>query len=131
MRRRRLRTLAAALGVATSAGLLVGSWSPPPALASTRQISIIQDSTRLLTNPGATLGTFRALGASMVRVIVVWAQVAPTPESRTAPAGFNAADPRRSALGGGPEDPRSGTRQPVLGLAPVAHRFRPVRARRG
>ena len=93
MRRRRLRTLAAALGVATSAGLLVGSWSPPPALASTRQISIIQDSTRLLTNPGATLGTFRALGASMVRVIVVWAQVAPTPESRTAPAGFNAADP--------------------------------------
>ena len=64
-----------------------------PAVASTRQVSIIQDSVSVLKDPANTLSTFRALGASMVRVIVDWAQVAPAAGSRAAPSGFDGADP--------------------------------------
>jgi hypothetical protein len=66
---------------------------PAPASASTTQMSIIQDSVRIMTDPVHTLDTFRALGASTVRVIVVWAQIAPDPKARSAPNGFDAADP--------------------------------------
>jgi hypothetical protein len=93
MRRRRHLTLAATLGLAAWASILVGVALPAPADASTQQVSIIQDSTRLMSNPGATLAAFRALGANMVRVIIVWAQVAPTPRNRTPPAGFDGVDP--------------------------------------
>ena len=65
----------------------------PAAQASAGQVSIIQDSTRMLTDPAGTMSTFRALGVRMVRIIVVWAQIAPAAESRQAPHGFNAADP--------------------------------------
>jgi hypothetical protein len=65
----------------------------PPALASSGQISIIQDNAHLLSDPAGTLSTFRALGVQMVRVVVVWAQVAPDPTSKAAPVGFDAADP--------------------------------------
>ncbi len=82
------------MGAVVGAGLLSGILAgAPSASASSTQISIIQDSTRLISNPAATLGTFRALGAGMVRVIVVWAQIAPNPKSRTAPSGFDAANP--------------------------------------
>ncbi len=47
----------------------------------------------MLSDPVGTMSTFRALGVRMVRIVVVWAQIAPQPESRTAPRGFNAADP--------------------------------------
>lgn len=88
---RRLRMLAAMAGVAV---LVIGAMArATPASASTRQVSIIQDNTTLLADPSSTLATFRALGASTVRLIVDWAQVAPDPSSRTPPAGFNAADP--------------------------------------
>jgi hypothetical protein len=91
MTARRLRTLAAVAGVVVSAGMLAGT--PSAASASAGQVSIIQDANRVLPDPATTLATFRALGASMVRVIVVWAQIAPAWKARTPPRGFNAADP--------------------------------------
>jgi hypothetical protein len=65
----------------------------PTARASPGQVSIIQDNTHLLSDPARTLSTFRALGAQMVRVIVGWAQIAPDPTAKSAPAGFDASDP--------------------------------------
>ena len=92
MRTRRLRTLAATVGVlATSCWVL--AVAPTPASASANQLSIIQDSPRLLADPSGTLATVRALGANMVRVVVVWAQIAPDFEAAKPPRGFDAADP--------------------------------------
>jgi hypothetical protein len=85
----RRAVLAATLGGLISAGAL----SAPTAVASPEQLSIIQDSTRITSNPTGTLGAFRALGADMVRVVVVWAQIAPAAKASTAPAGFDASDP--------------------------------------
>ena len=47
----------------------------------------------MLSDPAGTMSTFRALGVRMVRIIVVWAQIAPQAQSRTAPRGFDASDP--------------------------------------
>ena len=44
------------------------------------------------------MNTFRALGVRMVRIIVVWAQIAPHATSRTAPA---ASTPRPILVPGG------------------------------
>ncbi len=90
MRARRV-WLAAVLGAVISAGAF--ALAPAGASASTDQLSIIQDSSRVLADPAGTLGTFRALGASMVRVIVVWAQIAPDWESPRRPRALDAADP--------------------------------------
>jgi hypothetical protein len=84
--------MAATVGVlATSCWVLVVT--PTPASASANQLSIIQDSPRLLADPSGTLATVRALGANMVRVVVVWAQIAPDWEAAKPPRGFDAADP--------------------------------------
>lgn len=91
MRVRRLRTLAVAAGVVISAAALART--APPAPASTGQLSIIQDSARVLADPSGTLATFRALGVSTVRVVVVWAQIAPDWDARTPPSAFTASDP--------------------------------------
>jgi hypothetical protein len=91
MRTRRLGMLVVAVGFAVLGSAAFGR--PAPASASTRQISIIQDSVWTLKDPAGTLSTFRALGASLVRVIVDWAQVAPAADSHAAPPGFNGADP--------------------------------------
>ena len=80
MRARRVRTLAAALGAIAVASLFVGM--PAAASASAGQVSIIQDSSRVLADSLRTLARFRALGVSMVRVTVVWAQIAPDWEAR-------------------------------------------------
>ncbi len=93
MRARRVRTLAATVGVIVAVGILVGAPAPAPASASDGQISIIQDSNLVISDPLRTLATFRALGVNTVRVIVVWAQVAPDFEARTPPRGFDATDP--------------------------------------
>jgi hypothetical protein len=83
--------LAAVLGAMISASVLVAF--PAGASASAEQMSIIQDSPRVLADPAGTLATFRALGASTVRVIVVWAQIAPDWQSQRRPRVFDAADP--------------------------------------
>ena len=46
-----------------------------------------------------TLATLRGLGVDRVRVLVVWREVAPTPDAVAAPAGFDPSDP--AAYGGG------------------------------
>jgi hypothetical protein len=79
------------LGAVISASMFVAF--PAGASASSDQVSIIQDNTRLLADPAGTLGTFRALGATMVRVIVGWAQIAPDWESQLRPRDFDASDP--------------------------------------
>ena len=63
------------------------------ALASSQQISIIEDDARVDANPPATLARARLLGANMVRVSVYWNAIAPAPKAKTMPRGFNAADP--------------------------------------
>jgi hypothetical protein len=92
MRTRLLRTLVA-LAVVAATVLGFAAAGAGRASASVGQVSIIQDSARLMGDPSSTLSAFRALGASMVRVIVVWAQVAPVAAARTPPGGFDAADP--------------------------------------
>ena len=47
----------------------------------------------MLSDPAGTLGTFRTLGASMVRVIVGSAQIAPNRESPNRSPDFDASDP--------------------------------------
>ncbi len=79
------------LGAVAVAGVFVGM--PAAASASTRQVSIIQDSSKLLSDPLETLARFRALGVSMVRVIVAWAQIAPDWKARIPPRAFLPADP--------------------------------------
>jgi hypothetical protein len=91
MSARRLRMLAAGVAVIVSFGAVAGA--APPASASTGQVSIIQDPSRLLADPSGTLATFRAFGVNMVRVIVVWAQIAPDLDGRTPPRVFDATDP--------------------------------------
>jgi hypothetical protein len=91
MRPRCLRMLAVAVAVALLASVVLGR--PASASASPQQVSIIQDPVWVLKDPQKTLSTFQALGASMVRVIVDWALVAPSPTSRTVPPGFVGTDP--------------------------------------
>jgi hypothetical protein len=91
MRGCRLRTLAAGVAVILALGALGAT--APPASASAGQVSIIQDPSQLLEDPSGTLATFRALGVNMVRVIVVWAQIAPGWDGRTPPRAFDASDP--------------------------------------
>ncbi len=83
--------LAAIVGVIAAVSTVAGL--PAPAAASVTQLSIIQDSPRVLSDSIGTLATFRALGVSTVRVIVVWSQVAPGWEGRTPPRNFDATDP--------------------------------------
>jgi hypothetical protein len=64
---------------------------PATAGASTKQVAIIQDGSDLV-NPGAALKEFRQLGANTVRVVIPWAQVAPSPTATKKPS-FNATDP--------------------------------------
>lgn len=91
MKLRRVRALAAMLGAIAAVSAVAGM--PAPAAASVTQLSIIQDSSRVLANPARTLATFRALGVSTVRVIVDWAQIAPSWDALTPPRAFNASDP--------------------------------------
>jgi hypothetical protein len=63
------------------------------ALASSQQISIIQDDARIDADPAGTLARARLLGANVIRVSVYWYSIAPAPFAKKMPRGFNAADP--------------------------------------
>ena len=95
--RARLLTIAAVAATISASALALA----PAALGSANQVSIIQDPTRLYSDPVGTMNTFRALGVGMVRIIVVWAQIAPGSQSRKAPRGFVAADPAAYPAGTG------------------------------
>jgi hypothetical protein len=96
VRRSGRRTAALLLGSAVAAGLaaeVAVVLFAAPALASTGQVSVIEDDTHLEANPAATLERMRLLGADVVRVSVPWQMIAPAPSSARAPFGFDAADP--------------------------------------
>jgi hypothetical protein len=64
-----------------------------PALASRQQLAMFQDDAALLSQPEATLDTFRQLGVGVIRLRLAWAQIAPQPWSSRRPATFDAANP--------------------------------------
>jgi hypothetical protein len=92
VRRSGRRTAALLVGSAVAAGVGVVLFAAP-ALASTGQVSVIEDDAHLEANPAATLERMRLLGADVVRVSVPWQTIAPDPSSAHVPAGFDAADP--------------------------------------
>jgi len=77
--------------------LLLALALPAAAGASSGQISTMQDDGVFLGNtdkdPVAALAEAKALGVDMVRMLVVWRRVSPTPTSDTPPANFDAGDP--------------------------------------
>ncbi len=89
---RRVRlSIAAALALsaaAVSALLLLAT--APPAAASSTQLAMFEDS---LSNPGRELQILRSLGVGIIRLDIGWNTVAPDPQSRTEPAGFDATNP--------------------------------------
>ncbi len=63
------------------------------AVASTQQVSIIEDETRLYADPVGTLARARLLGAGVMRVSVHWDWITPASNARKMPRGFNPSDP--------------------------------------
>jgi hypothetical protein len=83
--------LLAVLALILSAGL--ASALATAAHAATTQLTIMQDDSRVLSDPVDTLNTFRALGVTQVRIFLGWGSIAPSPNSSKRPAGFNASNP--------------------------------------
>jgi hypothetical protein len=81
--------ITAALASCALAGLLAA----PGALASTEQVSMIEDNTALAADPAGTVAKVRATGATVLKVAVYWNEIAPDPMSPRFPAHFNPADP--------------------------------------
>jgi hypothetical protein len=92
LRRATVMSLISGLGL-TGAAVL-----PATAAANSKQLAIIQDGSAL-SNPGTAFTNFRSVGANTVRVIVEWAQIAPSPLSSHKPKGFNATDPKAYPAG--------------------------------
>jgi hypothetical protein len=67
--------------------------SAAPALASSTETSIFEPGVELDGDPTGTLHTLRLLGAREIRLVVHWNEIAPSPNSHTAPHGFNASNP--------------------------------------
>jgi hypothetical protein len=82
-----LAVLALLLSTALTAALTTA------AHASTTQVSIFQDDAHVLTDPVDTLNVFRSLGVTDVRMFMYWDAVAPDPNSRKRPSGFNPTNP--------------------------------------
>jgi hypothetical protein len=61
------------------------------AQASDRQLLIVQDNSRVLGHPDATADEFGSLGVDVVKVQLLWNDVAPA--GRRKPAGFDASNP--------------------------------------
>ncbi len=55
--------------------------------------TIFEAQGQLLANPGPTLDLLRRLGVDQVRMFMPWSSLAPDPQSRTVPKGFDAASP--------------------------------------
>jgi hypothetical protein len=85
------RTLTASTGALLTAACLLAA--PGAASAAHRQVTLFADAGRLLSDPADSLLQFRALGATTVRVVLQWQQVAPDPTATTIPSGYNGSDP--------------------------------------
>jgi hypothetical protein len=84
-----IRTL---LGVVLTATALI-ALPAARALASSGQISIIQDDARIDRDPAGTLARARLLGADVMRVSVYWDWIAPNSAAKKMPRHFNPSDP--------------------------------------
>ena len=77
------------------AGLIsIGALGPSGAvaLAAHDQVAMIEDDA-IVSNPAVAVPVARELGADEVRVFMLWNRVAPSPDARRPPRGFNGADP--------------------------------------
>jgi Cellulase (glycosyl hydrolase family 5) len=84
--------------VVTMALTLVGLAAPAPAAASPDQYTVVDPTPSLLNGESPArradiLDRLQALGVDTVRIQVQWRFLAPSPESSTEPAGFDATDP--------------------------------------
>ncbi len=87
-----VRKLSAVLGLALAPIGIRTLVGPVAAHASTTQVAIVEDDTRMLSDPVGTLAAFRKLGARVVRMNLTWSSVAPDPRSKKRPS-FNATVP--------------------------------------
>jgi hypothetical protein len=89
--------------VVVIAALAAALFAPAAADASHGQLTMMEDSTQLLTQGQAgrdfALDQFKALGTNVVKVRVEWRDFAPDPASRRKPAGFDATDPAAYPVG--------------------------------
>ena len=89
-----LKTLLITL--ATSS-VLATAVAAAPAHASTRQESIFQDDSTLVSSSDAkrqqALDEIKALGATTIHSLLFWSRIAPNSDSTTKPAGFDATNP--------------------------------------
>jgi hypothetical protein len=85
--------LLAAITLATALVAALRLLAPAPASAAGTMQAIFEDDHSLEADPAGTLSTFRMLGVHVVRVGMVWAQVAPHRLSHTRPRRFHASDP--------------------------------------
>lgn len=69
----------------------------PTAAASSRQLTIMQDDTRVRGAPDATLDEFAALGVDVVKINLYWDELAPRGSRK--PRGFDGSDPASYAWG--------------------------------
>jgi hypothetical protein len=99
VRIRRSTGLAALLVLAFILTTVGGLSAARPALASRDQVAIIQDP-RILSEPSYYLSTFRALGATRLRLFMFWDSVAPSPVATQMPDGFDPQDPNSYPDGG-------------------------------
>jgi hypothetical protein len=86
-----------------SAMLVLGAFAAAPAHASKSQESIFQDDRSLVfmgdAKRQAALDEIKALGATTVHSLVFWNSIAPDPNSKTKPAGFDGSDPNAYPAG--------------------------------
>jgi hypothetical protein len=85
------RPMAAGAAALLAAVCLLGA--PGHASASHRQVALFADAARLVNDPTGALTSFRALGATTVRLVVQWDLVAPNATATTPPSGFDGSDP--------------------------------------
>ena len=87
----------AALRLMALIGLLAGATAlgcfAPPARADANLQSMIETDPSLKVDPAGTLAQLRLLGVQLIRVDVWWFGLAPHPDSKHPPEGFDGSDP--------------------------------------
>ena len=87
-----MAVLLATVAVAAVAGC--GGASPlRDGARGSKLVTILQDDVHMGTDPVATLDIVRSLGATEVRMFMSWHAIAPDPDSRERPSGFDATNP--------------------------------------
>jgi hypothetical protein len=79
--------------IALTVALVLGGPLASRALASSTQVSVMEDDPMVLASPEATLQQMRDLGVGVVRLWIRWSYLAPNPDARRPPVGFDASDP--------------------------------------